>query len=61
MAQKKGQKASWPVVAARIPPELRQQILQRHPGNGCISNLIYILLKKYMENKIFGIKIETIQ
>jgi hypothetical protein len=48
----------WPTVAARIPPELREKLVFKHPNSGDISAVIKQLLEKYLEGKILGIVIK---
>lgn len=56
---RKGIKANWPVISARIPPELKIKILQKHPKYSELNALINCLLQKYIEGKIFGVKLEV--
>lgn len=46
-----------PVVAARIPIELRQKLLIKHPNKGDISKVIKVLLERYLQGKILGVVI----
>ena len=48
----------WPTVAARIPPELREKLVTKHPNAGDISAIIRQLLERYLQGKIFGIVIK---
>lgn len=61
MAPKKGTKTDWPVVAARIPPDLRSRLVEKHKKDGDISKLIHILLQKYIEGRIIGVRLESQQ
>lgn len=47
----------WPTIAARIPPELRNKLIMKHPNNGDISRLIRVLIEKYLQGKILGISL----
>lgn len=46
-----------PVVAARIPADLKQKLISRHPNNGDISRLIKALLERYIQGKILGVSV----
>lgn len=48
----------WPTVAARIPPELRERLVSKHPNSGDISAVIKQLIEKYLQGKILGIIIK---
>jgi len=50
-------KPYWPVVAARIPPELKEKLVSKHPNNGDISRIIHALLERYLQGKILGVVI----
>jgi len=52
-------KPGWVVVAARIPPELKEFLKNKHPNNGAISDIIYTLLDKYSKGKILGVKLQS--
>ena len=52
-------KEYWPTVAARIPPELRNKILEKHKNEGDISKLIRALLQKYVDGRIIGVRLEV--
>ncbi len=55
MIYKKGDKKGWTTVAARIPPDLRLKLVQKHPKAGEISDILLALIKRYMDGKIIGI------
>lgn len=59
MSPKKGTKTDWMVMSARVPPDVRQLIIEKHKNAGDINKLINALLKKYAYGKIIGIKLET--
>ena len=48
----------WPTVAARIPPELREKLVTKHPNSGDISAVIKQLIERYLQGKILGIVIK---
>jgi len=45
------------VIAARIPADLKEKLIFKHPNNGDLSRLIHCLLEKYLQGKILGIHI----
>ena len=51
-------KKYYPTVAARIPPELRDKLIAKHPNNGDISAVIKQLIERYLQGKILGIIIK---
>lgn len=55
----RGAKKGWPVVAARIPVEMRDALKEKFPNEGDISQLIYTLLQKLADGKILIGKIQT--
>lgn len=59
MARPRTEKSTWIPVGARIPPALRDRLLNKHKNNGDLSKLIHTLLQKYIDGKIFGVKIEV--
>jgi hypothetical protein len=59
MPYKKGDKRDWLVVGARVPPDLREWLLQKYPNDGDISKLILCLLKKVRDGKILGVRLEV--
>lgn len=52
-------KPGWVVVAARIPPKLKESLKNKYPNNGSISDIIYILLEKLDQGKILGVKLPS--
>lgn len=54
-----GAKKGWPVVAARIPRELKQKLEDKHKEKGEVSEVIYALIQKYLEGKILGLKLSS--
>jgi hypothetical protein len=46
-------------VSARISPEIRDRLLEKHPNDGDISKLIRVLLQKYIDGRIIGVKLEV--
>ena len=54
-----GKKLNYPVVAARIPPELYTELKRRFPNPGDISKLIRALLQKYADGRIIGVRLEV--
>jgi hypothetical protein len=52
-----GNTKHWPVVSARIEPELRDKLSLKHPNSGDVSKVIRALLDKYINNRIFGLDI----
>jgi hypothetical protein len=59
MTRKTGKKHDWPTVAARIPPDLRDWLLNKHSNNGDLSKLIHSLLQKYKDGRILGVRLEV--
>jgi len=51
-------KKYWPTVAARVPPELRDKLISKHPNDGDISTVIRQLLEKYLQGRILGIVVK---
>lgn len=49
----------WPTVAARIPPELKEKFILKHPNDGDMSAVIRQLIERYLQGKIFGIVIKS--
>jgi len=59
MPREKAKKTGWLVVSARIPPDLKNWILQKHKKDGSINDLIHVLLQRYKDGRIFGVKLES--
>jgi hypothetical protein len=45
------------VVSARVSQVLRDELYKKFPNDGDISKLIRVLLQKYMDGRILGIKL----
>jgi hypothetical protein len=59
MPRKNGEKKDWQPVSSRIPPDLRLKILTKIGGNADFSTLIRVLLQKYADGKILGVRLEV--
>lgn len=59
-ATKPGKKRGWPVVAARVPPELHRWLTETYKGKGDASKVILCLLQRLRDGKIYGVKIDAI-
>jgi hypothetical protein len=46
---KNTKKENWPVVSARVPPELRRELLKKYKKRGELSALIYDLLALHVQ------------
>lgn len=45
---KKVKKEDWPVVSARVHPEIRRILMRMYPKRGELSNAIYKLLEDHV-------------
>ena len=59
MPKKQKLSPNRPPVSARISEELKEQLLNKHPNPGEISKLINVLLQKYADGRIIGVKLEV--
>ena len=46
---KKDTKENWPVVSARVPPDLRRRLFKKYNKRGELSGVILNLLKEHAE------------
>jgi hypothetical protein len=58
MAKQPAKKSGWTVVSARVPPDLKDWILQEYKKPGCINDVILLLLQRLRNGRILGIKLE---
>lgn len=50
-------KKDWPSIGARVSPETKAALKKKHPNEGEVSQLINALVSRYLEGKIYGLKI----
>jgi hypothetical protein len=46
-------------VAVRIPTALLNKLLSKHPDRRELSKVFRLLLQRYADGKIFGVKVEA--
>lgn len=55
--KKWGNKTGWPTISTRISPQLRAELLKKHPNEGDISKVLSTLIEMYMKGRILGVKL----
>ena len=57
LRKKWAKKDGWEPVSARVSPEIRNKLREKHPNDGEVSRVIRALIQKYLEGKIYGLSI----
>ena len=59
MTRKWGKQQEYdPSISARIPRAHKNMLTEKFPKDGDVSKLLRALIKRYLEGKIIGVRIE---